>query len=85
MSSLRPVLVAPLLGLLLLLGSSGRGAASSPLAVAASAPVFADAVSWYGFTKYWKGFVKNSDRVIVIVALVAAAALFIITRGKWLK
>jgi len=25
-----------------------------------------------------------SDRVIVIVALVAAAALFIITRGKWM-
>jgi hypothetical protein len=29
--------------------------------------------------------VNRADRVVLVVGVVAAAALFIITRGKWLK
>ncbi len=46
---------------------------------------FADSISWHGFVRYWHGFVNRADRVVMVVGLVAAAALFIITRGKWLK
>jgi len=45
----------------------------------------ADDVSWQGFSKYWRNWVHGTDRVVVVVAIIAAAALFIITRGKWLK
>jgi hypothetical protein len=90
MNSQRTILFAMLLGFLSLLGPAARTAvavpASSPSSVSVAAvPVFAESVSWYGFRHYWMGFVKNSDRVVVIVAIVAAAAVFIITRGKWLK
>jgi len=46
---------------------------------------FAESVSAHGFVRYWKGFVNRTDRVVLVVGLVAATALFIITRGKWLK
>ena len=46
--------------------------------------LFADReISWSGFVKYWKSFVRGKDRVTMVVALVAALALYIITRGKW--
>jgi len=57
---------------------------SSPAQTMSVVPV-ADSVSWGGFVKYWKGFVNSTDRVILIVAVIAASALFIITRGRWLK
>jgi len=87
MSSFRSIFCAAMLGLLCLVGHAERVAASSSPAVATAAsspPIFAEKVSWHGFVKYWRGFVKNSDRVVVVVALVALAALFIITRGKWM-
>lgn len=59
--------------------------ASPPQIVAASPVVFAESVSWYGFVRYWRGFVNRADRVVLVAGLVAATALFIITRGKWLK
>jgi hypothetical protein len=58
---------------------------SRPALVAASPVVFADSISWNGFVRFWRGFVNRADRVILVVGLVAAAALFIITRGRWLK
>ncbi len=58
---------------------------SSPQVAVASPVVFAESVSWYGFVRYWRGFVNRADRVVLVAGLVAAAALFIITRGKWLK
>jgi hypothetical protein len=77
-----------LLGFLSVFSTAGTGrAAPSPSpanAAIATAPIFANTVSWHGFKRYWLGFVKNSDRVVVIVAIVAAAAVFIITRGKWM-
>jgi hypothetical protein len=89
MNSHRQIVFALLLGLASVFGTANTGAAAPPAsppssAAVAAGPVFAAGVSWYGFKKYWMGFVKNSDRVVVIVALVAAAALFIITRGKWM-
>jgi len=63
-------------------------AASSPPAAGTNsingAPLFAENVSWYAFHRYWTSFVRNADRVLIVVGLIAAAALFIITRGKWL-
>jgi len=90
MSSQRQVAFTVLLVLACLLGAAPSGATAplpspSPSAAVAASPVFASSVSWYGFKHYWMGFVKNSDRVVVIVALIAALALFIITRGKWMK
>jgi hypothetical protein len=74
-------------------GNAAPAAASPPLprhsaslAVAiAPAPVFAASISWHGFMGYWKGFVHRSDRVVLVVGLVGVAALFIITRGRWMK
>jgi hypothetical protein len=61
-------------------------AAHSPSVVAAAAPVvFAEAVSWHGFLRFWRSFVNRADRVVLVVGVVAAAALFIITRGRWNK
>ena len=88
MSSLRHSFAVRLLGLLLLLGAAGPAGASpppSPPRAAVAAPVvFAASVSWRGFVRYWKGFFYSTERVVVVVALVAVAALFIITRGKWM-
>jgi len=85
----RQVGYSVLLGLACLLGAAPRSAAapvpsSFPSAAIAAPPVFASTVSWNGFKHYWMGFVKNSDRVVVFVAIIAAMALFIITRGKWM-
>jgi len=90
MSSQRQVLYSVLFGLACLLGVVPRGVAaplpsSFPSAAVAAPPVFASSVNWHGFKRYWTGFVKNSDRVVVIVAIIAAMALFIITRGKWMS
>lgn len=76
--------------LLLLAGSApvsaaGSSTASPSLASASPPIILAERVSWSGFVKYWRNFVKNTDRVLLVVALVAGAALFIITRGRWLK
>lgn len=47
--------------------------------------VVAERISWHGFVRYWRNFANRTDRIVLIVGLVAATALFIITRGKWLK
>lgn len=77
MSHLRPALAALLLSIAF---------AGAPSPAAATPPVFAaNGISVHGFVRYWKGFVNRTDRVVLVVALVGATALFIITRGKWLK
>lgn len=45
----------------------------------------ADSFSWYGFVRYWRSFANRTDHVVLVVVLVMLTALFIITRGKWLK
>lgn len=50
-----------------------------------AAVVVAERISWHGFVRYWRNFANRTDRIVLIVGLVAATALFIITRGKWLK
>lgn len=91
MSTLRPHLRALIAGMILLLGQPAPISATpspntTPVSTASITAVpIADSVSWHGFVRYWKGFVKNADRVILVVGLIAAAALFIITRGRWLK
>jgi hypothetical protein len=67
------------------LASSPLPSANSRPVVVSSPVVFAESVTWYGFVRYWRGFVNRADRVVLVVGLVAAAALFIITRGKWIK
>ncbi len=47
--------------------------------------VVAEKISWHGFVRYWRNFAHRTDRIVLIVGLVAATALFIITRGRWLK
>lgn len=42
-------------------------------------------ISWRGFVKYWLGFVHSSDRVVLVVGLIAALSLVVITRGKWMR
>jgi hypothetical protein len=82
-----------LLALGLALASAGpvaaSGPSSSPPSVSTSSavrPLFASGgLSWQGFYKYWRHFANRADRVVVVVLGVMAAALFIITRGKWLK
>jgi hypothetical protein len=77
-----------LAGLLLIVAFAGApSAASGSSSSSRPAPslVIAESVSVNGFTRYWKNFANRADRVVLVVALVAAAALFIITRGKWLK
>ena len=94
MSTIRPASLAGFLGLffwLIIPIQSAVGApVRPPVAQSASQPMYcalpiADAVSWSGFVRYWRNFVKSTDRVVLMVGIVAAAALFIITRGKWLK
>ncbi len=77
-----------LAGLLLIVALAGAPAAargSAPISRPAPSLVIAESVSANGFVRYWKSFANRADRVVLVVALVAAAALFIITRGKWLK
>jgi hypothetical protein len=69
-----------------LLTFTGASRAHSPIVVSAAVGVpVADGMSWGGFVRYWKGFANRADHVVLVVLLVAATALFIITRGKWLK
>jgi hypothetical protein len=75
-------------GLLLLVALAGAPAVargSAPTSRPVVGVVIADSVSVNGFVRYWKSFANRADRVVLIVAIVAAAAVFIITRGKWLK
>lgn len=67
---------------------SFMAATASPLI--ASTPLFAARKSavrkyWDGFKEYWGGAFKNQSAVTVVVLGTGAAALFIITRGKWRK
>jgi hypothetical protein len=84
-------IIAAIVLILAHLGSAASVAASPnyahahPLSVSVAPPPFAATVTWHGFVSYWKGFVHRSDRVVLAVGLVAATALFIITRGRWLK
>ena len=81
-----------LLALGLALASAGPVAASGPSpsplpasnSTAVSPLVASSGLSWQGFYKYWRHFANRADRVVVIVLGIMAAALFIITRGKWL-
>ncbi len=75
-------------GLLLLAALAGAPQAARGEPPASRPPaglVLAESVSSGGFIRYWKSFANRADRVVLIVAIVAAAALFIITRGKWLE
>jgi hypothetical protein len=40
---------------------------------------------WYGFKQFWLSYIADTDGVVLTALLVGAIALFIITRGKWLK
>jgi hypothetical protein len=93
MKATRSRFVARLAGLLLLaivaatMPSPIRAASPPPPAGISSlngTPLFAENVSWHAFSRYWTSFVRNADRVLLVVGLIAAAALFSITRGKWL-
>jgi hypothetical protein len=76
-----------LVGTLLLVGNTGTVHAGPPTRSAPSPAmvVIAERVSWHGFVRFWRNFAHRTDRIVLIVGLVAATALFIITRGKWLK
>lgn len=65
--------------------ASGPPAPQVPLCSSSKpAQLWASALSWQGFVHFWSHFASRADRIVVIVLIVAAAALFIITRGKWL-
>ena len=49
----------------------------------AAAPLFAG--YWHDFIEHWGGALKQQNGVIMAALGVGAVALFIITRGKWLK
>src|SRR3954471_13660781 len=74
-----------LAGVLLLLTPAAASAAGPDTPLVAAAPLLADSFSWDGFVKYWSNYANRGDRVIQVVFLVLALALFIITRGKWRK
>lgn len=40
---------------------------------------------WAGFTNYWGGALSTVSGVVGIVLVAGVIAVFIITRGKWLK
>jgi hypothetical protein len=40
---------------------------------------------WQEFQDHWRGIFKRQDGVGMLIVVVGAVALFIITRGKWLK
>jgi hypothetical protein len=73
------------LAAVMVVGSPSSVRATSP-ALSAPVPIpLADSFSWSGFVRYWRSFVKQTDHVVLVVLLVMVSALFIITRGKWLK
>jgi hypothetical protein len=81
-----PILIA--LGLSLAsagpVAASGSSALPVPICSSVTAPIWGSTLNWQGFYRYWRHFAGRADRVVVIVFAVLAAALFIITRGKWL-
>ena len=78
-------LLAGLVLLVALAGAPATACGAPPTSRPTVGLVVADSFSFNGFVRYWRGFANRADRVVLIVALVAVAALFIITRGKWLK
>ncbi|HLW65969.1 MAG TPA: hypothetical protein VKS79_11730 [Gemmataceae bacterium] len=67
------------------IAASGPDAPPTPVrASIAVAPFWGSTLNMQGFYRYWRHFANRADRVVVIVFAVLAAALFIITRGKWL-
>jgi hypothetical protein len=77
----------------IIIAAIGCGLGARPLPTQLSEPrppamatvVIAERISWHGFVRYWRNFASRTDRIVLIVGLVAATALFIITRGKWIK
>ena len=63
--------------LVLALTAAPAAAAPSP------APLFAG--YWHDFIEHWGGALKQQNGIIMVALGVGAVALFIITRGKWLK
>jgi hypothetical protein len=55
----------------------------APAAASPGGPVFAG--YWAGFVDHWTGYFQKQSGVVLIALGVAAASLFIITRGKWRK
>jgi hypothetical protein len=87
--SSRPSPVWPIIfglaGVVLFLAPTPAWAAAPDAALTSGSPLFAETFSWDGFVRYWKNYVNRTDHVVQVVFLVALAALFIITRGKWRK
>jgi hypothetical protein len=52
--------------------------------LAVPTPAFASSY-WVGFKRFWTEYITQVDGVVIIAILVGLAALFIITRGKWVK
>lgn len=71
--SLVPAVVA-----LVLVAAPAGAADGSPLT-----PVFGG--YWSGFVDHWGKALMKQNGIIMVVLGVGAVALFIITRGKWLK
>lgn len=69
-----PVILAALVFVLLL---------ASPAAAAGPSPVMAS--YWSGFIEHWQTVFQQQNGVAMVVVAMGAVALFIITRGKWLK
>ena len=63
--------------------------AAGTAAPVSAAPLFAAKSSvqkyWDGFKEYWGGAFKNQSAVTMVVIGTGLVALFIITRGRWMK
>ncbi|WP_020470317.1 hypothetical protein [Zavarzinella formosa] len=40
---------------------------------------------WYGFKKYWAGFLADQDGVVMTVIILGIVGVLIISSGKWKK
>ena len=40
---------------------------------------------WSEFCDYWAGYFQQQNGIVMGISAVGVLALFIITRGKWLK
>jgi hypothetical protein len=78
------IVYVALLVAVMLVGSPSSVRASPALSAPVAIPL-ADSFSWSGFVRYWRSFANRTDHVVLVVLLVMVSALFIITRGKWLK
>jgi hypothetical protein len=75
-----------LLAFVMLGGAADTVRANAPPVISAATGIpIADSFSGQGFIRYWRSFANRTDHVVLVVLLVMASALFIITRGKWLK